>query len=46
MHFSQARKIGLDGCSNNSEDLLSFLGKPKKTTVSLSTEPEGPTELF
>ena len=32
MHFSQARKIGSDGCSYNSEDVSSFLGKPKKKT--------------
>ena len=30
MHFSQARKIGLDGCSHISEDVSSFLGEPKK----------------
>ena len=30
MHFSRARQIGSDGCSHISEDVSSFLGKPKK----------------
>jgi hypothetical protein len=33
IHFSQARKMGLDGCSHNSEDMSSFFGEPKKNTV-------------